>query len=88
MKKIISLLLSILMLLSMSAGLDFSAFADEQDASTPVAADTATPDKPTVTYSYDEESATLTISGKGEMKLKEDNGEMPWKSYANSILNL
>ena len=58
MKKIISLFLSLTMLLSLTAGLDFSAYAD-----------TLTTGKcgKNVTYSFDSNTGTLTISGTGDM---------------------
>ena len=58
MKKIISLFLSLTMLLSLTAGLDFSAYAD-----------TLTTGKcgENVTYSFDSKTGTLTISGTGDM---------------------
>ena len=58
MKKIISLFLSLTMLLSLTAGLDFSAYAD-----------TLTTGKcgKNVTYSFDSYTGTLTISGTGDM---------------------
>ena len=58
MKKIISLFLSLTMLLSLTAGLDFSAYAD-----------TLTTGKcgKNVTYSFDSDTGTLTISGTGDM---------------------
>lgn len=56
MKKVISLFLSFVMLLSLTAGLDFSAYAD-----------TLTTGKcgENATYSFDESTKTLTISGTG-----------------------
>ena len=58
MKKIISLFLSLTMLFSLTAGLDFSAYAD-----------TLTTGKcgENVTYSFDNNTGTLTISGTGDM---------------------
>ncbi len=58
MKKIISLFLSLTMLLSLTAGLDFSAYAD-----------TLTTGKcgKNVTYSFDSNTGTLTILGTGDM---------------------
>ena len=58
MKKIISLFLSLTMLFSLTSGLDFSAYAD-----------TLTTGKcgENVTYSFDSDTGTLTISGTGDM---------------------
>ena len=58
MKKIISLVLSFAMLLSLTAGMDFSAYADELT--------TGSCGK-NVTYSFDSSTGTLTISGTGDM---------------------
>ena len=59
MKKFISLLLSLTMLLSLTAGLDFSAYAD-----------TLTTGKcgKNVTYSFDSKTGTLTVFGTGDME--------------------
>lgn len=58
MKKLVSLLLSFTMLLSIVSVVDFSAFAD-----------TLTTGKcgENVTYSFDESTGVLTISGTGDM---------------------
>ena len=56
MKKIISIVLSVVMLLSLTAGLDFSAYAF--DPTGQIGDD--------VTYSFDDTTGTLTISGTGE----------------------
>ena len=58
MKKIISLFLSLTMLLSLTAGLDFSAYADTL---------TTGECGENVTYSFDSDTGTLTISGTGDM---------------------
>ena len=56
MKKIISLFLSLTMLLSLTAGLDFSAYAETVKGE---CGDNAT-------YTFDSSTGLLTISGKGE----------------------
>ena len=59
MKRIISLVLSVTMLLSLSAGLDYSAYAN----------DTVTGScGENVSYTFDKETGTLTISGTGDME--------------------
>ncbi len=60
LKKFMSLFLSLIMLLSITAGLDFSAYA----------ASNITTGKcgKNVSYSFNSSTGTLTISGKGEMK--------------------
>ena len=57
MKKIISLLLSLAMLLTITSGLNLTAYADVQTGSC----------GDNVTYSLDNETGVLTISGTGEM---------------------
>ena len=57
MKKTISLVLSILMLLSITAGMNLSAYADLTNGKC----------GDNVTYSFDSMSGTLTISGYGPM---------------------
>ena len=72
MKKIISLLVSFTMLLSIVSVVDFSAFAD-----------TLTTGKcgENVTYSFDESTGVLTISGKGDMSQWPED-DSPW--YGNT----
>ena len=57
MKKIISLLLSLAMLLTITSGLNLTAYADVQTGKC----------GDNVTYSLDTETGVLTISGTGEM---------------------
>ncbi len=57
MKKVISLFLSIMMLLSIAAGIDFSAYALDSSGSC----------GENVTYTFDSSTGTLTISGTGAM---------------------
>ena len=59
MKKIISLLLSLTMLLSIVSVVDFSAYADTLTTGKCVK---------NVTYSFDAETGVLTISGEGDME--------------------
>lgn len=69
MKKFISLFLSIIMLLSITAGLDFSAYA-----AIPSSGKCGT----NVSYRYDSNSGTLTISGNGDMKDYTSNDDSPF----------
>ena len=59
MKKVLSLLLSICLLLTLTAGLNFSAYADELPASGSCGEN--------VTYTFNSETGLLTISGTGAM---------------------
>ena len=72
MKKLVSLLLSFTMLLSIVSVVDFSAFAD-----------TLTTGKcgENVTYSFDESTGVLTISGTGDMNQWPED-DSPW--YADA----
>lgn len=68
MKKVISLLLSLAMLLSIVSVVDFSAFADVQTGSC----------GDNVTYSLDTSTGVLTISGTGDMyDYQHNSGELP-----------
>ena len=64
-KRIISLILSLIMLSSVTAGLDFSAYADGSLGDN-------------VRWSFDASTGTLTISGSGEMK-NYTNTTMPFR---------
>lgn len=72
MKKVISLFLSLTMLLSIVSVIDFSAFADT--LTTGNCGDN-------VTYSFDESTGVLTISGTGDMKQWPED-DPPW--YADT----
>ena len=72
MKKLVSLLLSFTMLLSIVSVVDFSAFAD--DLSTGQCGEN-------VTYSFDESTGVLTISGTGDMNQWPED-DSPW--YADT----
>ena len=83
MKKFISLLMSFVMLLSVTARLNLTAYAE-----------TATSGKcgDNVYWNYDESSKTLTISGTGEMYIY-NNGLQgynfaPWIGYCRDILTV
>lgn len=76
MKKAISLILSIIMLLSITAGLDFSAYADEVEKSGSCGNN--------ATYYFDSSTGVLTIEGIGAI---DDYGhnEAPWYMFSESI---
>ena len=70
MKKVISLLMSFVMLLSVTAGVDLSAYA--ADATSGKCGDSAY-------WNYDEDTKTLTISGSGT------TNSIPWNDYKEDI---
>lgn len=83
MKKVISLLMSFVMLLSITAGVDLSAYAD--DATSGKCGDSAY-------WNYDEDTKTLTISGSGTMDnyYRQEEGagfilETPWMKFCKNI---
>ncbi len=83
MKKVLSLFLSVLMLTSVVAAVDLSAYADT------VASGTCGDN---VTWELDEDG-TLTISGTGEMYddfycYSSTNCSIPWYTYRDNILNV
>ena len=73
MKKVISLLLSLAMLLSIVSVVDFSAFADVQTGSC----------GDNVTYSLDTSTGVLTISGTGDMADYSDYNHSPFYQSTN-----
>ena len=80
MKKIISLVLSVVMLFSVTAGLNISAYADELPASGSCGEN--------VTYTFDSETGALTISGTGYMTDYEYTNQCPlsYKPEIKSII--
>ena len=79
MKKVISLLMSFVMLLSVTAGVDLSAYAAN-----------ATSGKcgNNVYWSYDLTTNTLTISGTGAMNNYDNYDNIPWRGYRENILTV
>ena len=79
MKKFISLLMSFVMLLSVTAGVDLSAYAAN-----------ATSGKcgNNVYWSYDGGSETLTISGTGAMNNYDNYDNVPWRGYRENIMTV
>ena len=69
MKKVISFALSFVLIISITAGLDFSVYADE--LSTGTCGDN-------VSFSFDQTSETLTISGNGSMNNYADTSKLPF----------
>ncbi|MGN0515629.1 leucine-rich repeat protein [Eubacterium sp.] len=80
MKKAISIILSVLMIISVTAGLDFSAYADIVVGNDQYEGKCGE----SITYTFDEATGTLTLTGTGDMY---DYGldEVPWESYRKSI---
>lgn len=77
-KKMISLILSLSVLLSLSFALYSIAFAVEDDAGTY---------GDNITYSFDAQSGVLTVSGTGDMKNTTTTGA-PWYPYRTSIKSI
>ena len=73
MKKIISLLLSLAMLLTITSGLNLTAYADVQTGKC----------GDNVTYSLDTSTGVLTISGTGDMADYSLNNDSPFFGYSN-----
>ncbi|MGN0531241.1 MAG: leucine-rich repeat protein, partial [Eubacterium sp.] len=87
MKKALSLFLSVVMLFSMTAGIDFSAYAASYSGK---CGDSAT-------WSYNSSTKSLTISGSGDMydyftewnsDARVYNDPSPWDAYSESILSI
>ncbi len=80
MKKFISITLSVLMLFSVTAGLNISVYADSLPASGSCGEN--------VTYTFDSETGVLTISGTGDMTDYEYTNQCPlsYKSEIKSIV--
>ena len=78
MKKVISLLMSFVMLFSIISSVNLSAYAEESATSGKCGEN--------VYWSYDKGSKTLTISGTGEMYNNFDN--VPWGGYCTDILTV
>ena len=74
MKKVISLLMSFVMLFSIISSVNLSAYAEESATSGKCGEN--------VYWSYDEGSKTLTISGTGAMNYDSD---VPWDGYSEDI---
>ncbi len=74
MKRAFSLLLSAVILLSATAGLDLTAFAETQSGTCGTSA----------TWSYDTDTGVLTISGSGETS-NYLQSTVPWYDYRSSI---
>ncbi|MGN0522249.1 MAG: leucine-rich repeat domain-containing protein, partial [Eubacterium sp.] len=71
MKKVLSVFLSVVMLLSITAGIDFSAQAQ-------LASGDCSKKGSSVSWSYDSSTGKLTISGSGEMKNYKSFYSTPW----------
>ncbi|MCC8072753.1 MAG: leucine-rich repeat protein, partial [Clostridiales bacterium] len=78
MKKFISLFLSIAMLLSITAGIDFSAYADTYSGTC----------GDNLIWSLDTDTGVLTISGSGDMKNYSSSSSAPWYNYSDSITDV
>ena len=76
MKKVISLLMSFVMLLSVTAGVNLSAYA--ADATSGKCGDSAY-------WNYDEDTKTLTISGSGRMNNYSNSSDTPWERIYKKI---
>mgnify|MGYP002510615359 CR=1 FL=1 len=76
MKKVISLVLSIVIMLSATAGLDFFVYANETENSGSCGDN--------VTYYFDSSIGVLTIEGNGAI-YDYDNNEAPWYAFSKSI---
>lgn len=77
MKRVLSLLLSVAMLLSMTTGLDLTAFAQELPSSGTCGS--------SLSWNYDADNYTLTISGEGEMNNYTAKTGAPWDDLSGEI---
>ena len=77
MKKVISLFLSIMMLLSITAGIDFSAYANTYSGSCGT----------NVKYTFDDSTGILEISGTGKMNNYTSSNKPPYFSNSVVIIN-
>ncbi len=77
MKKFLSILLSLIMLLSISAGFNLTAYANEYSGTC----------GDNVNYNFNKQTGTLTISGKGDMVDYDSSFDTPWYigEYSNDI---
>ena len=82
MKKIISIILSVLMILSSFSILSLVSAKENNMISSGDAYSGTTGD---CTWSYDEDTETLTISGNGKMGDYNDNNSAPWYLYKDLI---
>ena len=78
-RKIISIFLIFCMLFTL---LPAGVFAAEE---TPTSGDCSRLDDGSVTWRYDSDTKTLTISGSGKMKTFEKASEVPWQDYMKEI---
>lgn len=80
MKRVLSFLLSVVMLLSITAGLNLTAPADETAVSGTCGDN--------LVWNYDSENYTLTVSGEGGMEDYRSSRAVPWYVYSGDIENV
>ncbi|MCC8072634.1 MAG: leucine-rich repeat domain-containing protein, partial [Clostridiales bacterium] len=78
MKKALSIFLSVVMLLSITAGIDFSAYAASYSGTC----------GDNLTWSLDTDTGVLTIDGSGDMTDYSSSKSIPWYSYRTSITDV